>query len=199
MLTKLGNSWKVRGRVAIQHVGGSSREMYMTIELRFLSLSLTFVQKVQCNIATKILPSPSTLSYPMHSCLCFSEIFKIIFKRRWGKQKSPKRQNSAFPEELYCLFSLAKFHKDIIICEVGLGIVYWGIINDVALFVAIKRWRSTWIAGHESRCEAQMLCHLHHPNILSLIGFCEENGEVIRAYEYVSNGTVSDHLHRKSC
>ncbi|OMP05218.1 hypothetical protein COLO4_08984 [Corchorus olitorius] len=103
----------------------------------------------------------------------------------------------ALPEELCRQFSLAEikaatnnFHKDMIIAEGGLGLVYKGFIDDGALLVAIKRWTS-WMGGIKAlRREAQMLCQLHHPNIVSLIGFCDESGEMIRVYECIEDGTI---------
>ncbi|WRX20266.1 Serine-threonine/tyrosine-protein kinase [Theobroma cacao] len=49
----------------------------------------------------------------------------------------------------------------------------------------------------ELKCGARMLCQLHHSNIVSLVGWCEEKGEMIHVYEYVSSGTLYDHLHGK--
>lgn len=35
---------------------------------------------------------------------------------------------------------------------------------------------------------------LHHPNLISLIGFCDEKDEKIIVYEYMFNGSLYDHL-----
>ncbi|KAJ1435357.1 Serine-threonine/tyrosine-protein kinase, catalytic domain [Sesbania bispinosa] len=45
--------------------------------------------------------------------------------------------------------------------------------------------------------EIELLCQLHHPNLISLIGFCNHKDEKIIVYEYMSNGSLYDHLHNK--
>ncbi|XP_076956576.1 receptor like protein kinase S.2-like [Bidens hawaiensis] len=42
--------------------------------------------------------------------------------------------------------------------------------------------------------EIEMLSNCKHPNIVSLQGFCDEGGEMILVYKYVSNGCLADYL-----
>ncbi|MED6132840.1 hypothetical protein PIB30_022624 [Stylosanthes scabra] len=49
-------------------------------------------------------------------------------------------------------------------------------------------------ASLEFKKEIEMLCQLHHPNLISLIGFCNQEKEKIGVYEYMANGTLSDYL-----
>ncbi|KAJ1435362.1 Serine-threonine/tyrosine-protein kinase, catalytic domain [Sesbania bispinosa] len=42
--------------------------------------------------------------------------------------------------------------------------------------------------------EIELLCQLHHPNLISLIGFCNHKNEKIIVYEYMSNGSLYDHI-----
>ncbi|CAI0396730.1 unnamed protein product [Linum tenue] len=44
--------------------------------------------------------------------------------------------------------------------------------------------------------ELESLSRLHHKNLVRLLGFCEDGSERILVYEYVSNGSLHDHLHR---
>ena len=70
--------------------------------------------------------------------------------------------------------------------------------NDVFLkrrsVVAIKRL----FVGQEGEegffTEIEMLTNCKHPNIVSLLGFCEEGHERILVYEHVSNGSLSDYF-----
>ncbi|PWA60605.1 protein kinase-like domain, Concanavalin A-like lectin/glucanase domain protein [Artemisia annua] len=63
--------------------------------------------------------------------------------------------------------------------------------------VAIKRLDSTSAQGAtEFWAEVDMLSMLWHCNLVSLIGYCNENKEMILVYEYMSNGTLEDHLHK---
>ena len=36
---------------------------------------------------------------------------------------------------------------------------------------------------------------LRHPNILELVGYCNEHGQQLLVYEYCRNGTLYDSLH----
>ncbi|XP_061345897.1 putative serine/threonine-protein kinase-like protein CCR3, partial [Gastrolobium bilobum] len=45
--------------------------------------------------------------------------------------------------------------------------------------------------------ELALLSRLHHKHLVKLIGFCEENDEMLLVYEYMINGSLYDHLHDK--
>ncbi|KAL8238286.1 hypothetical protein R6Q59_019367 [Mikania micrantha] len=62
--------------------------------------------------------------------------------------------------------------------------------------VAIKRIFSRHDKQGEQGflAEIKMLCNCKHPNIVSLQGFCDEEGEMILVYEYASNGSFADYL-----
>ncbi|KAK7840083.1 putative serine/threonine-protein kinase-like protein ccr3 [Quercus suber] len=46
--------------------------------------------------------------------------------------------------------------------------------------------------------ELALLSRLHHKHLVGLIGFCEEKDERLLVYEYMSNGSLHDHLHNKN-
>ncbi|KAF7820493.1 receptor-like protein kinase ANXUR1 [Senna tora] len=45
--------------------------------------------------------------------------------------------------------------------------------------------------------EILLLCQLHHPNLISLIGFCDEKEEKMVVYEYMPNRSLSDQLYKR--
>ncbi|KAI4330323.1 hypothetical protein MLD38_028621 [Melastoma candidum] len=45
--------------------------------------------------------------------------------------------------------------------------------------------------------EVKLLSNVSHPNLVSLLGCCIDNGEQILLYEFVPNGTLAQHLQRE--
>ncbi|XP_077252593.1 putative serine/threonine-protein kinase PBL10 [Tasmannia lanceolata] len=52
----------------------------------------------------------------------------------------------------------------------------------------IERQKEEWMA------EVKYLRHLQHPNIVKLIGYCEENIDRLLVYEYMPNHSLDSHL-----
>ncbi|KAM1160704.1 hypothetical protein ACFX19_034280 [Malus domestica] len=112
--------------------------------------------------------------------------------------RTAQSQNRAFAEDFCRRFSLSEmraatqcFSNSLRIASDDYGSVYKGTIGSDKV-VAIKRFVGD--SKEQFRTEVQLLCQLRHPNIISIIGFCEEKEECLIVYSYMSNGTLSKYL-----
>nr|XP_008352687.2 L-type lectin-domain containing receptor kinase IX.1-like [Malus domestica] len=79
--------------------------------------------------------------------------------------------------------------------EGGFGGVYRGFIKDLDSYVAVKRVSSRSRQGmKEYAAEVRIISRLRHRNLVQLIGWCHEKGELLLVYEFMSNGSLDSHL-----
>lgn len=90
------------------------------------------------------------------------------------------------------------FHESNLVGEGGFGRVYRGRLDlDAAGMrpVAIKKLCRGGAQGtHEFLVECMMLMMLHHPNLVSLIGYCADAHERLLVYEFMPCGSLDAHL-----
>ncbi|XP_060195443.1 receptor-like protein kinase FERONIA [Lycium barbarum] len=94
--------------------------------------------------------------------------------------------------------STNNFDPQLVIGSGGYGTVYKGDIDGGETTVAVKRLKSGSSQGqNEFWTEIKMLSTHRHENLLSLIGYCNEGPEMLLVYDYMSRGSLADHLFKK--
>ncbi|KAF7051387.1 hypothetical protein CFC21_059623, partial [Triticum aestivum] len=87
------------------------------------------------------------------------------------------------------------FHERNLIGVGGFGNVYKGVLGD-GTPVAVKRaTRASQQGMPEFQTEIVVLSGIRHPHLVSLIGYCSEQAEMILVYEYMEKGTLRSHLY----
>ncbi|WOL20348.1 putative serine/threonine-protein kinase NAK [Canna indica] len=99
------------------------------------------------------------------------------------------------------------FRPDSVLGEGGFGSVFKGWIDERTLaaskpgsgiVIAVKRLNQDGLQGHrEWLAEVNYLGQLRHPNLVKLIGYCLEDEHRLLVYEFLSRGSLENHLFRR--
>ncbi|XP_052115941.1 receptor-like protein kinase ANXUR2 isoform X3 [Arachis duranensis] len=126
-----------------------------------------------------------------------------------SKKTSSSKKHSPTIIELLChQFSLEdlkrstnNFNQRLVVGKGGFSTVYKGCLkhnggSDHTIALKLKCCNSN---QHflEFMKEIELLCQLHHPNLISLVGFCNHEKKKIIVYEFMCNGSLHDHLYNR--
>ncbi|KAF8081053.1 hypothetical protein N665_0908s0009 [Sinapis alba] len=87
------------------------------------------------------------------------------------------------------------FRQECLLGEGGSGRVYKGTLQSTGQLVAVKQLDKHGLHGNkEFQAEVLSLSKLEHPNLVKLIGYCADGDQRLLVFEYVSGGSLPDHL-----
>lgn len=148
--------------------------------------------------------TPSTLTVPSYSEKTPSE--SLLTPRTENEILSSSNAKSFAFSELK--LATRNFRPDSLIGEGGFGCVYKGWIDEQSyaaskpgygLAVAVKKLKPEGFQGHkEWLTEVSYLGQLQHPNLVKLIGYCSDGDNRLLVYEYLSKGSLENHLFRRA-
>ncbi|KAA8536373.1 hypothetical protein F0562_028851 [Nyssa sinensis] len=117
-------------------------------------------------------------------------IFDLSMDDEFEKGSGPKK--FAYGELARATNNFAEEEK---LGEGGFGGVYRGFIREFNSYVAVKRVsRGSKQGLKEYASEVKIISRLRHRNLVQLIGWCHEKGELLLVYEFMPNGSLDFHL-----
>ncbi|KAL3717278.1 hypothetical protein ACJRO7_008798 [Eucalyptus globulus] len=81
--------------------------------------------------------------------------------------------------------------------EGGFASVFKGTLRD-GTKVAVKRLKNLGQVKKSFQAEVETIGSLHHMNLVTLVGFCDEKSHKLLIYEYMSNGSLDEWIFHRS-
>ena len=167
----------------------------MMIDFQFICINLGI------GISLVVLVAGSTWLYWALKKIRFAKLKKKYFQQNGGSelrqqlsgQGSIERIKNFTSEELEK--ATKNYDESNIIGRGGFGTVYKGTLTDGRI-VAIKKSKMVErIQGKDFINEVGILSQINHRHVIQLLGCCLETRVPLLVYEFINNGTLSDHIH----
>ncbi|CAI9286773.1 unnamed protein product [Lactuca saligna] len=89
------------------------------------------------------------------------------------------------------------FDRSLLLGEGGFGYVYKGVLPNEKE-IAVKSLKPNSGQGErEFQAEVDIISRVHHPHLVSLVGYCVSGKKRLLVYEFIPNRTLEYHLHDK--
>ena len=165
------------------------------IDFQFICINLGI------GIPLVVLVAGSTWLYWALKKMRFVKLKKKYFLQNGGSElrQQLSRQGSTERIKIFTSEELEKATKNYdesnIIGRGGFGTVYKGTLTDGRI-VAIKKSKMVERSqGKDFINEVGILSQINHRHVIQLLGCCLETQVPLLVYEFINNGTLSDHIH----
>ncbi|KAL3565650.1 hypothetical protein D5086_033696, partial [Populus alba] len=153
-----------------------------------------------CEKKQRSFPVPVIASVISVSVLLLVSIITILWRLKRGRLNVSLSSSVGLSRKELSLksknqpFTYVTNNFQIIIGEGGFGKVYLGNLKD-GRQVAVKLLSQSSRQGYkEFLAEVQLLMIVHHKNLVSLVGYCNEDENMALVYEYMANGNLKEQL-----
>ncbi|VAH53087.1 unnamed protein product [Triticum turgidum subsp. durum] len=121
------------------------------------------------------------------------------FTNRWSREGKTSGLQSVSTKLHIALAKIKaatdNFHERNLIGVGGFGNVYKGVLVDGTPVAVMRAMRASQQGLPEFQTEIVVLSGIRHRHLVSLIGYCNEQAEMILVYEYMEKGTLRSHLY----
>ncbi|KAK4487430.1 hypothetical protein RD792_005933 [Penstemon davidsonii] len=143
------------------------------------------------------------IGFPAFFCAVLV-VFGWVSVKKWRGSKEEKNLKAELvtgPRQFdYKELKLATrgFHPSRILGHGAFGTVYKAFFVDSGFIAAVKRSKHTHEGKTEFLAELSIIACLRHKNLVQLLGWCVEKGELLLVYEFMPNGSLDNVLYPDS-
>ncbi|CAH9114771.1 unnamed protein product [Cuscuta europaea] len=161
------------------------------LKLVILAVSVGFILTIMAGLTIYFLRT--------HTMCLWRNLWRNASSNGCIIDRSHELQSNYFGAPMFSYLELEEatnnFHVGREIGDGAFGAVYYGKLRD-GREVAVKR---LYDLSRKNIClffnEVEILSRLRHPNLITLYGCTSTHSHALLVYQFVPNGTVSDHLH----